>query len=139
MVSQQNSTLPKNAALVHAFLAKHCCPASAYEILDGLRGKGISAPPTIYRALDQLLARGLAHRVESLNAFVACDHPAHDDANGFAICQDCGSVREFTDPEVVSAVNALAKAQDFDVRHVTIELAGQCAACRDSESEVLHG
>jgi Fur family zinc uptake transcriptional regulator len=139
MASQQNSKLPKNAALVHTFLAKHGSPASAYEILDGLRGKGISAPPTIYRALDQLLARGLAHRLESLNAFVACDHPAHDDANGFAICQDCGSVREFTDPEVVSAVNALAKAQDFDVRHVTIELAGQCAACRDSGSEVSHG
>ena len=139
MASQQNSKLPKNAALVHAFLAKHGSPASAYEILDGLRGKGISAPPTIYRALDQLVARGLAHRVESLNAFVACDHPAHDDANGFAICQDCGSVREFTDPEVVSAVNALAKAQDFDVRHVTIELAGQCAACRDSGSGVSHG
>jgi Fur family zinc uptake transcriptional regulator len=138
MASQHNPNLSKNASLVHAFLARHGSPVSAYEILDGLREKGISAPPTIYRALDQLVARGLAHRVESLNAFVACDHPAHDDANGFAICQDCGTVREFTDPEVVSAVNALAKAQDFDVRHVTIELAGHCSACRDRGASDQH-
>jgi len=122
--------LPKNASLVYGFLRRQDAPASAYQILDGLRDDGISAPPTVYRALDQLVARGLAHRVESLNAFVACSHPEHDDGNGFAICTDCGSVKEFSDDAIRRALGEIAQGQDFDLDHITIELSGRCAACR---------
>ncbi|HSM41507.1 MAG TPA: transcriptional repressor, partial [Afifellaceae bacterium] len=50
-------------------------PLSAYDILDRLRDKGFRAPLQVYRALDKLLALGLVHRLESLNAFIACAHP----------------------------------------------------------------
>ena len=53
----------------------------AYELLTKLGQEyGSQQPPTIYRALDFLLQQRLVHRVESLNAFVACHHPGepHD-------------------------------------------------------------
>jgi Fur family zinc uptake transcriptional regulator len=48
----------------------------AYEVLDGLREAGFgSQPPVAYRALDFLVANGFAHKIERLNAFIACAHP----------------------------------------------------------------
>src|SRR4029079_7551003 len=61
-------------------------PVSAYELIEQVRGKGVSAPPTVYRALQRLIDDGLAHRLESLNAFVACNHPHHPGKAVFAIC-----------------------------------------------------
>lgn len=49
-------------------------PVKAYELLDWVReGKGVGAdaPPTVYRALDFLMANGFVHKLESVNAFVA--------------------------------------------------------------------
>src|SRR5262245_4876474 len=67
-------------------------PAGAYALLDRLRedGRG-AAPPTVYRALDFLLERGLIHRIESLNAFVGCAHPGENHLVQFLICRSCGT------------------------------------------------
>ena len=47
----------------------------AYDLLDRLRPEvGSPKPPTVYRALDFLSRLGFVHRVEALNAFIACDH-----------------------------------------------------------------
>ncbi|MDX1710009.1 MAG: transcriptional repressor, partial [Rhodovibrionaceae bacterium] len=67
----------------------------AYEILDALRSEHAgAAPPTVYRALDFLIAQGFVHRIESLNAFVGCPHPADRHAGQFLICLDCGAAAE---------------------------------------------
>ncbi len=129
MASNTPLKLSRNAALVHDFLARHDGSASAYKILDGLRSHGLSAPPTVYRALDQLVARGLVHRVESLNAFVACSQPRHAEATAFAICHDCSGVEEFVDEEVGEALGTLAKRKAFAVDHATIELSVTCSSC----------
>ena len=48
----------------------------AYAILDLLREAGFgSQPPVAYRALDFLAEHGFVHKIERLNAFVACVHP----------------------------------------------------------------
>ena len=56
-------------------------PIKAYDLLELVRGgegAGAAAPPTVYRALDFLLANGFIHKLESVNAFVACHHPSTD-------------------------------------------------------------
>ena len=56
----------------------------AYEVLDGLREPGFgSQPPVAYRALEFLVTHGFAHRVERLNAFIACAHPGKAHAPAF--------------------------------------------------------
>jgi Fur family zinc uptake transcriptional regulator len=107
-------------------------PVSAYEIIDQLRGKATLAPQTVYRALDRLIASGTAHRLESLNAFVACAHLNHDGAAVFAICDDCGTVTEFEEPRAVAALAAWAKKEKFHTRAMTLELRGRCAVCANS-------
>ena len=103
-------------------------PVSAYEIIDQLRGKATLAPQTVYRALDRLIASGSAHRLESLNAFVACAH-SHTGAAVFAICDMCGSVTEFEEPRAIAALAAWAKKTKFQTRAMTLELRGRCVDC----------
>ncbi|GAF76572.1 unnamed protein product, partial [marine sediment metagenome] len=64
--------LTRNQDVVIKALAAIGQPLSAYRILDldCVRDAGLKAPLTIYRALDKLVALGLVHRIESLNAFV---------------------------------------------------------------------
>ena len=53
-------------------------PYSAYTLLERLQETYPKiAPPTVYRALAALGERGQIHRLESLNAFVACQSEAH--------------------------------------------------------------
>ncbi len=104
-------------------------PVSAYELIERLREQAILAPQTVYRSLDRLIADGRAHRLELLNAFVACRHPIHEGAVVFAICDDCGTVAEFDEPDAVDRLFAWAKAAKFRVDTMTLEIRGRCRAC----------
>lgn len=104
-------------------------PVSAYELIDELREKATLAPQTVYRSLDRLIADGQAHRLESLNAFVACRHPSHEGTAVFAICDDCGTVTEFDEPTAVERLQAWAKKSKFAVHRMTLELRGRCHVC----------
>lgn len=123
--------LTRNQSLVYATLSSAEAPLSAYTILDELRGEGLQAPPQVYRALAKLLKIGLIHRLESMNAFVACrqkDCPMHQVA-GFAICDNCGGVTEFSDPDISAQLDNWAKNSGFSVDKTTVELRGVCNSC----------
>lgn len=123
--------LTRNQTLVLSALEEAESPLSAYAILDLLREEGLRAPLQVYRALEKLIEGGMVHRLESLNAFVACRHPACD-AHGmiaFMICNRCGAVQELTDGEIERRLSALALAAGFRASKTAIELRGVCAGC----------
>ena len=104
-------------------------PVSAYELIEELRDKASLAPQTVYRSLDRLIAEGQAHRLESLNAFVACRHPSHEGTAVFAICNDCGTVTEFDEPSAIEHLASWARKARFAVDQMTLELRGRCRLC----------
>jgi Fur family zinc uptake transcriptional regulator len=118
-----------NDSTVLNTLERSARPLSAYDILDRARSEALKAPVQVYRALEKLENRGLVHRIEALNAFVACSDHHHPHRPGFVICRDCGSVREFED-ERVGEIAGEAAGQDFAVELVSLEVYGHCAACR---------
>lgn len=123
--------LTRNQELVLGTLAHANGPLSAYDILDRLRGDGLKAPLQVYRALEKLTERGLAHRLESLNAFVCCAD-AHCHATGslaFAICDRCGRVEEFAEPAITAQLAEWSGRTGFHPARMTIELHGQCKTC----------
>ena len=123
--------LTKNQSLVLKALSDAAGPLSAYTILDQLRGDGFRAPLQVYRALEKLQLYGLVHRLESLNAFVACAHPHHHEAGltAFAICEDCGRVDEFSDEVVEERLGQWAGSTGFRPDKTTIEIRGHCGRC----------
>jgi Fur family zinc uptake transcriptional regulator len=103
----------------------------AYEILHQLGSDdGAAKPPTVYRALDFLIAHGLVHRLESLNAFVGCPAPDHRHDGQFLICEGCGQVDELNAPPIRAAIADQAAERRFRVDRRTVEIRGLCSACR---------
>lgn len=108
-------------------------PLGAYDILEVLKQERRSAaPPTVYRALEFLLAQGLVHRIESRNAYVGCREPETPHAGQFLICGSCGLTAELNDNRIDSAIREGAASAGFAVVHGTIEVEGLCPHCRDS-------
>jgi Fur family zinc uptake transcriptional regulator len=105
-------------------------PLSAYEILDRMTTDPRSpAPPTVYRALDFLLAQGLVHKLERLHAFIGCPQPDHPHAGQFLICADCGGVCELENEGVMHSLRSAAEATGFEPKRPVVELLGTCARC----------
>ena len=103
--------LSRNQRRVLSCLRKAKEPLSAYAILDRVRMAGISHPPTVYRALNELMQNGMVHRLQSRSAFVACGHGACDGKSAFAICRQCEKVVEIslTDEDQAAAARAVAR------------------------------
>ena len=98
--------------------------------MRGGEGAGAAAPPTVYRALDFLLANGFIHKLESINAFVACHHPnAAQHSVPFLICDRCHSATELEDAGIVGQLDAAARALGFAPQAQTLEVHGLCARC----------
>ena len=123
--------LTRNQSLVLQALNAAKTPLSAYAILDALRADGLRAPLQIYRALDKLIVLGFVHRLESLNAFVACQHIGCDGADSvaFAICGSCGKVDELQDSQLSAELNSVSAKTGFVLAHSIVELRGTCANC----------
>ncbi|MCR9236001.1 MAG: transcriptional repressor [Alphaproteobacteria bacterium] len=123
--------LTKNQELVFGALSGTEEPQSAYTLLDKLRADGLRAPLQIYRALEKLIDLGLVHRLESLNAFVACSHPTCADHTTvvFAICDTCGLVDEVADERLASNLKEVADDHRFVLKQSIVELRGTCNDC----------
>jgi Fur family zinc uptake transcriptional regulator len=121
-----------NDALVQAVLGAAKKPLTAYDILAQLKPRGISGPPTVYRALDNLMKAGQVHRIQSLNAFVLCKREegcTHTHHNTFMLCGECGDTQEIHDDRVSMLIEELSKTRKFRVMQESLEIIGRCGAC----------
>ena len=125
----------RNESLVYDFLEYAGKPASAYEILDALRDEGLRAPLQVYRALSKLIDSGSVHRIESLNAFVACRHHGcgGDEVSIFMLCERCDNVTEVVDTATAAALFSLCAARSFSATRQMIEITGICEACQTAQ------
>lgn len=123
--------LTRNQRLVLATLQGAEAPLGAYRILDELRDAGLRAPLQVYRALDRLVELGQVHRIECLNAFVACSagHDHGGETIAFAICEECGRVTEFADAEFERRLGVWCARHTFRRGKTTLEIRGLCEAC----------
>ena len=104
-------------------------PSKAYDLLANLDGEGSAKPPTVYRALDFLQEVGLAHKIESLNAYVACGHASHKHSAVFLICEECGAAEELHAIATTQALREETQAAGFTMRQAVIEARGICRDC----------
>jgi Fur family zinc uptake transcriptional regulator len=118
--------------VLESLLASHV-PASAYDVIDRLAKHGRRlAPISVYRALDFLVENGFAHRIESRNAYVACDRGPEctPEATLFLICDNCGAAGEAASEALGRLVAAETERRAFMPRLRVLEIRGLCARCR---------
>ncbi|WP_458791278.1 transcriptional repressor [Yoonia sp. MH D7] len=101
----------------------------AYDMLARLSAEGLgSKPPVAYRALAFLVEQGFVHRIERLNAFIACAHPGDKHDPAFMICRTCGTVAEAQISN--TKLDASAAQSGFQIEQTVIEAQGICPACQ---------
>jgi len=106
-------------------------PLGAYDILPMLSENGkVAAPPTVYRALDFLVAQGLVHRIASLNAFVGCSISSDQHVSQFLLCRKCGVAIEIVAPAITKAITHNADQYGFQIDNESIEISGLCQCCQ---------
>ena len=126
--TQERLTAPRRRVL--ELLLESDSPQKAYDLIAAFGAHGEPAkPPTVYRALEFLERLGFAHRIESLNAYVACRKEADGHAAAFLICDCCGATREI-EPKASAEIIAAGAAAGYALTGVTIEAHGLCAACK---------
>ena len=109
-------------------------PTSAYQLMEAIK-LGDSrpvGPPTVYRALDFLMAQGLVSKIESLNAYVPCVHPEREHDCLFFICSGCRESVELEDPRIGGLLAEAAAILGFVATRRTVEVAGMCAQCTEA-------
>lgn len=117
-------------------------PVGAYDILDRMNADGPlpgggprSAPITVYRALEFLMAQGLVHRLASMNAYTGCGLPGTPHGAHFLICDDCGAAAELHDTDIERAISRGAARAGFAIKSPVVEVQGRCPACRPFQDE----
>lgn len=117
--------------VLEILLQKHVA-MGAYNILEHLRQAGFKAqPPVAYRALDFLVTNGFVHKVERLNAFIACSYPGELHSPAFMICRQCDVVAETRSSPAKGTLGAAARSAGFRIEQTVVEAEGLCPSCQD--------
>lgn len=123
---------PARRRVLEILLEQHRA-MGAYDILALLSAEGLgSQPPVVYRALDFLTTHGFVHKIEKLNAYLACNHPGSTHSPLFLICRKCETVAETTMPS--ADLHSAADALGFHIEKTIIEVEGLCPGCRNGAS-----
>jgi len=113
-------------------LGRQQCALTAQEIEDALRGgeaRRVSRA-SIYRILDELERLRLVQRVEIGQAMVRYERVSdHAEHHHHLVCDECGTVMPFSDPELERAIETLSGRVPLTVSDHEIVLHGACQDC----------
>ena len=118
-------------ATVFAALAEFGRPASAYDVAESIsrsEDRRVAAN-SVYRILDLFVAKNLAQRVETANAYVVNAHPACRHDCIFLVCDGCGETTHIDDDVLTDSVRRAAGNAGFTPIRPVIEVTGRCRNC----------
>ena len=122
---------PVRRRALEILLAEHRA-LGAYDLLGVLAKEGLGAqPPVAYRALDFLVGAGFAHKIEALNAYIACAHLGACHTPAFLICRSCKSVAEADTAPAQGRLDDAAREAGFVIERTVVEAEGICPQCQD--------
>ena len=112
-------------------LGAQSCAVSAADLDAQLRADGSTVGrATVYRVLERLRDLGLVERLDLGRAGTKYEPhrvgPAH---HHHMVCDDCGEVVPFADPDLERAIERLEGTLDFAVSGHDVVLHGQCGDC----------
>ena len=123
--------LSKNQQIIFDIIDKSSEPLKAYAILFNVQKKGIKAPLQVYRALDKLVEIGKIHKIESRNAFIACQNSSCQisKATAFSICENCEKVSEISNSKLSKYLSNFSDEAGMKYSKYNLEFFGLCKKC----------
>ena len=129
---QKQNFLTKNQQIVLDLVEKSSEPLKAYSILFNVQKKGLKAPLQVYRALDKLVEIGKIHKIESRNAFIACQNSSCQisKATAFSICENCEKVSEISSSKLSKYLSNFVDHSGMKFSKYNLEFFGLCKNCK---------
>ena len=129
---QKDYNLSKNQQIIFDIIHNSSEPLKAYSILFNVQKKGIKAPLQVYRALDKLVEIGKIHKIESRNAFIACQNSSCQisNATAFSICEVCEKVSEISNSKLSKYLTNFEDATGMQYNKYNLEFFGLCKKCK---------
>ena len=121
---------------VLAVLLGSSIPLSAYEIAERYKTQFQESLPvmSVYRMLDFLIQKKLAHKLETAGQYMSCAHIACDhqhETPQFLICDHCGGVKEVgIKKRIIEELERSIQSTGFTLAHKQLELHGVCEHCQ---------
>ena len=130
---EKQQYLTKNQQIVLDLVEKSTEPLKAYSILFNVQKKGLKAPLQVYRALDKLVEIGKIHKIESRNAFVACNNSSCQvsKATAFSICENCEKVTEINNSKLSKYLKNFEDNSGMKYSKYNLEFFGLCKKCKN--------
>ena len=128
----KENNLIKNQQIIFDLIDKSPEPLKAYSILFNVQKKGIKAPLQVYRALDKLVEMGKIHKIESRNAFIACQNSSCQvsKATAFSICEMCEKITEISSSSLSKYLANFKDKDGMKYNKYNLEFFGLCKKCR---------
>ena len=129
---QKENNLSKNQKIIFDIIHNSSEPLKAYSILFNVQKKGIKAPLQVYRALDKLVELGKIHKIESRNAFIACQNSSCQisKATAFSICERCENVSEISNSKLSKYLSNFVDETGMKFSKYNLEFFGLCKKCK---------
>tara|TARA_B100001063_G_C16377156_1_gene363646 strand:+ start:99 stop:497 length:399 start_codon:yes stop_codon:yes gene_type:complete len=129
---QKQFNLSKNQQIIFDIIHDSSEPLKAYSILFNVQKKGIKAPLQVYRALDKLVEIGKIHKIESRNAFIACQNSSCQitKATAFSICENCEKVSEISNSNLSKYLSNFTDKSGMKYSKYNLEFFGLCKKCK---------
>ena len=127
----KDNNLTKNQQIIFDLIDKSPEPLKAYSILFNVQKKGIKAPLQVYRALDKLVEMGKIHKIESRNAFIACQNSSCQvsKATAFSICEMCEKITEISSSSLSKYLANFKDKDGMKYSKYNLEFFGLCKKC----------
>lgn len=126
-------SLTPNRRDVLLILRKENRPMKAYDIIKELSSDRHDVkPPTVYRALEYLVKKGLVHHIRQLQMYAACclDGNFGLTPHHFLVCDSCGKIQETTlSMKINDSICEELADRSFTVRNTSLVFQGHCASC----------
>ena len=129
---EKQFNLSKNQQIIFDIIHNSSEPLKAYSILFNVQKKGIKAPLQVYRALDKLVEIGKIHKIESRNAFIACQNSSCQisKATAFSICESGEKVSEISNSKLSKYLSNFVDKSGMEYSKYNLEFFGLCKKCK---------
>ncbi|NLG18204.1 MAG: transcriptional repressor [Fibrobacter sp.] len=120
--------------LILEYLIRNSSHFNAEELIAIFRKKRIPVSrATVYRTIAHLVDAGFLSQValessQSYYEFIA--NSAHHE---HLVCDKCGCIIEFTDPELENRIESVARLNGFEISRHTVHISGICGRCRGQQ------
>jgi Fur family ferric uptake transcriptional regulator len=114
-------------------LGRQTCAVSARDIDDALRDTGRTiGRASVYRTLETLAELKLVQRLDLGSGEKHYEpHRPGGEHHHHLVCDRCGNVEPFEDPDLERALERLSSRVDYAVDEHDVVLHGACGECRE--------